>query len=101
MQDDLFLNPNRRERMGFPLIVTLQADVTEGALRVVAPLTAVTSRTPTSRLVPIVEHDGKPYAVVFNLMTNLSTRLLRHPVGSIARYRDDLTRALDWLFFGI
>jgi hypothetical protein len=101
MQHDLFLNPNRRERMGFPLIVTLQADVTEGALRVVAPLTAVTSCTPTSRLVPIVEHDGKPYAVVFNLMTNLSTRLLRHPVGSIARYRDDLTRALDWLFFGI
>jgi hypothetical protein len=39
--------------------------------------------------------------VLFNLITNLSGRLLRHPVGSIAQYRDDLTRALDWLFFGI
>jgi hypothetical protein len=28
-------------------------------------------------------------------------RFLRHPVGSIAQYREDLTRALDWLFFGI
>jgi CcdB protein len=55
----------------------------------------------TTRLVPIVQHDGQNYAVLFNLITHLSARLLRHPVGSIARCRDDLTRALDWLFFGI
>jgi toxin CcdB len=100
MRHDLFLNPNRRERAGFPLIVALQADVAEGEFRVVAPLTAVTSRTPTSRLVPIVEHAGQHYVVLFNLIANLPTRLLRHPVGSIAQYRDDLTRALDWLFLG-
>jgi hypothetical protein len=51
--------------------------------------------------VPIVEHNGRRYAILFNLMTNLSSRLLRHPVGSIAQYHDDLSRALDWLFFGI
>jgi hypothetical protein len=101
MQHDLFQNPNRRERVGFPLIVALQADVAEGAYQVVAPLTAVTMRTPQSRLVPIVEHDGSLYAVVFNLITNLPVRMLRHPVGSIARYRDDLTLPLDWLFFGV
>jgi hypothetical protein len=51
--------------------------------------------------VPIGQHDGQNYAVLFNLITHLSARLLCHPVGSIARCRDDLTRALDWLFFGI
>jgi toxin CcdB len=101
MQHDLFFNPNRHERAGFPFIVALQADVTEGEFRVIAPLTAVTSRTPASRLLPIVQHNGKQYVVLFNLLTNLPARLLRRPVGSIAQYRDDLTRALDWLFFWI
>jgi toxin CcdB len=101
MQHDLFANPNRRERPGFPLIVALQADVADGQYRVVAPLTIATLRAPQSRLVPIVVHGDQKYVVIFNLMTNLPARLLRHPVGSIAQYRDDLTRALDWLFFGI
>jgi hypothetical protein len=101
MQHDLFVNPNRRERLGFPLLVQLQANVVEGGYRIVAPLTAITEGVPINRLLPVVEHDGQRYAVLFNLITNLSRRLLRHPVGSIAQYRDDLARALDWLFLGI
>jgi hypothetical protein len=60
-----------------------------------------TAGTPINRLVPIIEHNGEHFVVLFNLITNLSSRLLRHPVGSIAQYRDDLSRALYWLFFGI
>ncbi len=101
MQHDLFVNPSRKERQGFPFLVDLQARAVESQYRIVAPLTPVPPRSLTTRLVPIVEHNGQHYAVLFNLITNLSTRLLRHPVGSIAHYRDDLTRALDWLFFGI
>ena len=101
MQHGLFENPNRRERLGFPLIVLLQANVAEGKYRIIAPLTGATPRTPVSRMVPIVEHAGATYAVILTLMTNISVRLLREPVGSIAHYRDDLTRALDWLFWGI
>jgi hypothetical protein len=78
--------------------VTLQGD---GQTQVVAPLISVSARIPTSRLLPIVDHDGARYAVAFGLITHLSSRFLRHPVGSIARYRDDLARALDWLFFGV
>jgi len=101
MRHDLFTNPNRRERLGFPLIVELQANIADGTFRVVTPLTAVTAGTPINRLVPIIEHNGEYCVVLFNLITNLSSRLLRHPVGSVAHYRDDLSRALDWLFFGI
>lgn len=101
MQHDLFANPNRRERAGFPFIGDLQADAVESNYRIVAPLTAVTAGVPVSRLLPIVEHDGHRYVVLFTLMANLSARFLRHPVGSIAHVWDDLTRALAWLFFGI
>jgi toxin CcdB len=101
MQHDLFDNPSRRVRSLYPLVVSLQTNVVSGESEMIAPLTPVTQSTPTSRLLPIVEHGGCRYAVMFPLMTNLSARLLRHPIGSIAQYRDDLSRALDWLFFGI
>jgi toxin CcdB len=101
MQHDLFANPNRRARVLYPLIVALHANVVDGPNAMIAPLTLVTARTPNSRLLPVVEHEGARYAVVFTLMTALSTRRLLDPVGSIAHYRDDLIRAIDWLFCGI
>jgi hypothetical protein len=38
---------------------------------------------------------------VHGLLGLLPVRLLGHPVGSSAGYRDDLNRALVWLFIGI
>jgi hypothetical protein len=112
-QHDLFANPNRAARSSYPFVAilqagpvlqaspVLQAGPVGGQTRVIAPLIVVSARVPRSRLLPIVERDGAPYAVMLGLITHLSAQLLRHPVGSIDRYRDDLTRALDWLFFGI
>nr|WP_294522664.1 CcdB family protein [uncultured Rhodopila sp.] len=101
MQLDLFANPNRGIRPAYPLIVLLQAPVVDGKTRVVAPLIPATVGVPVSRSLPLVEHHGQRYAVAVELVTNLPARLLRHPVGSIAQYRDDLIRAMDWLFCGI
>ena len=98
---DLVANPNSRMRMTYPFLVLLQASVVGDETHMVAPLAAVSPRTPHIRLLPIVDHEGARYAVMLGLISHLSGRLLRHPVGSIAHYRDDLTRALDWLFFGI
>jgi toxin CcdB len=101
MQHDLFANPSRASRAAYPLFVLLQAQAVEGQTRVVAPLIPITAGFLTSRTLPVVDHEGVRYAVVLELVTNLPTRLLRNPVGSIAQHRDDLTRALDWLFWGI
>jgi toxin CcdB len=100
MQHELFAHPNKRARTMYPLLVVLQADVAEGDERVVAPLTFA-SAEPPSRMRPLVSHEGENFVVVMRLLGLVPSRLLRHPVGSIARYRDDITRALDWLFFGI
>lgn len=100
MQHELYVNSSRRARSAYPLVVVLQADVAEGAERVVATLTTAIGGRP-SRMQPIVRHDGTEFAIVMRILQMMPGRLLRHPVGSIAHYRDDLTRALDWLFFGI
>src|SRR4051794_31810378 len=98
MQHRLFVNPNRHGRSSYPLVVVLQADVAEGSERIVAPLSRAEGEMP-SRLRPIVLHDDVAFMVMMRLLGILPDRLLRHPVGSIAHYREDLTRALDWLFF--
>jgi CcdB protein len=94
MQHDLFVNPDRRGRVIYPLVVVLQADVVDSDTKIVAPLTttAIVPNPPT-RALPLVTHDDRDYVVIM--------RLLGQPVGSVAPYRDDITRALDWLFFGI
>ncbi len=100
MQHELFVHPNKRARTSYPLIVVLHADVAEGDERIVAPLTNAMPGPP-SRMRPLIRHDGGDFIVLMRLLGLVPLRLLRHPVGSIASYRDDLTRALDWLFFGI
>jgi toxin CcdB len=100
MQHDLFVHPNSRMRASYPLVVVLQADVAEGDGRIVAPLSRSITEPP-SRMRPLIHHDGDQFIVIMRLLGLLPVRLLRRPVGSIAQYRDDLTRALDWLFFGI
>jgi toxin CcdB len=100
MQHDLFVHPNRRLRASYPLVVVLQADVAEGDERVVAPLSRTIAGGP-SRMRPLIQHDGEAFIVIMRLLGIVPYRLLRHPVGSVAPYRDDLTRALDWLLLGI
>jgi toxin CcdB len=104
MQHDLFVNPARRVRAVYPLVVVLQADadIVEADTRIVAPLTttAIVPNPPT-RVLPLVSHDGRDYVVMMRLVGVLPTRQLGQPVGSIAQHRDDIARALDWLFFGI
>ncbi|HXA24367.1 MAG TPA: CcdB family protein [Acetobacteraceae bacterium] len=102
MQHDLFVNPSRRARSIYPLLVVLQADVVEGDGRIVAPLTTTAIvPAPPRRVMPLISHDGRDYVMMIRLLGFISARHLGGPVGSIAQYRDDITRALDWLFFGI
>jgi toxin CcdB len=103
MQHDLFANPNPRSRRAFPLVVVLQADVAVGETSLVAPLAlhaGPLART-ASRALPVIDHDGGRYAVALSLISALPRNQLRIALGSLASHRDDLTRALDWLFFGI
>jgi hypothetical protein len=54
-----------------------------------------------SRALPLIDHDRKRYAVTLSLIGSLPRRQRRDAVGSVTAHRDDITRALDWLLFGI
>jgi hypothetical protein len=101
MRHDLFVNPSRRGRSEFPFVAAVPSKVVDGKRQVVAPVVPVTASTPASRLLPVAENGGRRFAVVCALLTNIPARDLRDPAVSIAAYCDDLTRALDWIFFGI
>ena len=76
MQHRLFVNPNRHGRSSYPLVVVLQADVTEGSERIIAPLSRA-GVEPPSRLRPVVLHDGVAFMVMMRLLGILPARLLR------------------------
>jgi hypothetical protein len=50
---------------------------------------------------PAVRHDGTDYYQAIELLASVPPRDLRHAAGSIRSRRDDITRALDWLFTGV
>ncbi len=103
MQHELFPNPIARSRRAFPFVVVLQADIAEGETRLIAPVAPHSGplASATSRALPLIGHDGNQYAVALPLISALPRNQLRTAVGSLASYRDEITRALDWLFFGI
>ncbi len=103
MQHDLYANPNPRSRRAFPLVVVLQADVADGDTQLIAPLAPHVGplARAASRALPLIDHDDRRYAVALPLIGSLPRNQLKSAVGSIASHRDDITRALDWLFFGI
>ncbi len=102
MQHDLHVNPSGRTRKDFPLLAVMQADVVEGNGRLVAPLglNVAPLAGPPSRALPLVRHEGREYLHALPLLGTISRSRLKRPVGSIREHRDDITRALDWLFFG-
>jgi len=102
MQHEVFVNPSLRFRAMFPFIAELQADVAQGRDRMVAPMAPFASYSAApGRLTPIVQHGGAAFYLVLPLMGLLPRPRLTNPVGSIRGQRDDIVRAIDWLFTGI
>ena len=103
MQHDVHVNPAPRTRRAFPFVAVLQADISaEGRSRMVALMTpgGALGDTP-GRLLPVVRIGDREFHLALEAMTSLPASSLREPVGSIAPYRDRITRALDSLFTGV
>ena len=102
MQHDVFLNPAQRFRAAFPFVSEIQADIADGRDRMVAPMAHVSAVPGTpARLSPVVLHGGQAYYLVLPLMGLLPRSRLMHSLGTIRQSRDDIVRAIDWLFTGI
>jgi hypothetical protein len=53
------------------------------------------------RQTPLVHLDGAAYHLVIPSMVLVPRNRLTKPVGTLRTYRDDIVRAIDWLFTGI
>jgi toxin CcdB len=87
-----------------PFVVDVQSSLLSSlATRVVAPLGRF-SELPDrelQRLKPVVSLDGEAYLFLAPDITAVLAKDLRNPIANLeSRYRDDITRALDFLFQG-
>ena len=103
MQHELFVNPQRAARRTYPLVVALHADIALDSRCIVAPLVRRADVEPlrSPLVTPPVRYEGGDYVVMLTMIATLPTKVLRQPVGSIGDWRDDITRGLDWLLWGI
>ena len=99
----MYENPIPRARRAFPFIAVLQSDFADtGRDRMVAPLVPRT-RMPgaAGRLTPVVSILGVEHLLLVPRMTAVPVADLREPKDEIARYRDAITAAIDFLFLGV
>jgi len=102
-QFTLYRNKNRSTQSLFPLLLDVQCDLLEDLqTRVVIPLTKKRRLTgePVGHLMPLIEFEDETYVLVTHHLAGIARAALGTPAGSLARQRDTIIAALDFLFTG-
>jgi toxin CcdB len=100
-QFDVVANPDADESAYRPYLVVLQSDlVSELSSTVVAPLVLRDQMEGASRMNPIVSVEGKEFWVATHELFAVDRRVLRKTVASLAKERDAIITALDFVFTG-
>jgi len=83
-------------------VLDIQAAMLERlATRVVVPLVLQSATSPAiPELNPVFDIVGVPHVMLTHAIASILTRDLRHPIASLARHHDAVTRALDILLLG-
>lgn len=68
--------------------------------RIVAPLIGPEDIKRLDRLHPLVKFAGQDFVLAMEQMATVDIADLRAPEGDVEAYRDQITRALDFLFSG-
>lgn len=103
-QFDVFENPNRVQREGFPYLVVMQSDQLDHySTRLVMPLTRMVNPPALlpRRLTQTVRVSGEALHPAAHLSAALPERLLRGPIASLRSQADILRDALDAVLSGV
>lgn len=103
-QFDVYENPNRAQREGFPFLVVMQSDQLDHySTRLVMPLTRMANPPVLlpRRLTQSVKVGGEALHPAAHLCAALPARLLRHPVASLLSQADTLRDAFDAVIAGV
>jgi toxin CcdB len=102
-QFTVYRNKNPRTKAAFPLLVDVQSDVLEDLhTRVVIPLTkaAVLTKRPLAHLTPVLPFDGEDYVLMTPQLAGLGRADLGVAIGSLAKERQVIIAAMDFLLTG-
>lgn len=96
------VQPKGAASRAMPWLVVLSSDLVDGlSLVIVAPVRRSKEHGPVTRRLHVpVEIDGEQRVVVTEELVSLPKAALGKHMGTLAGYRDELTRALDFLFQG-
>ncbi len=103
-QFSVYRNPNPDSRASVPFLLDVQSDLTADlATRVVAPLSPASAMRGKiiNTLTPLLEIDGKQYAMLTPQLAGVSKKQLGTRVADVAARRDEILAALDLLITGI
>jgi toxin CcdB len=103
-QFSVYKNKNPTSRSAYPYLVDIQSDLLRDLnTRVVVPLVKMTAlgKKPIQHLTPIVEVDGQKYLMLMPQLAGISVKDLGARVGSVAKQRNDIVGAIDFLVTGI
>jgi len=101
---DVFPNPGAHAQTT-PYLLDVQSDLLDGlGSRVVIPLRRLQNFPSTvkrpERLLPVLQIGDEKFLLDVPQMGAVPTRILKHPVTSVASEHDRIATALDFLFQG-
>jgi toxin CcdB len=103
-QFSVYKNKNPKTRAAYPYLVDVQSDLLRDLrTRVVVPLVKLTAlgKKPIKSLTPLVDMDGQKYLMLVPQLAGISLNDLGPEVASVARHRNEIIGAVDFLVTGI
>lgn len=101
---DVVRNRDSGNARRFPLLLVVQSDFLQGLpTQVVVPMvrTAKLRDRPAELLNPVAEVDGEDFVLLTQQLAAVPVTTLGNTVTNLDSRRDDIVRALDFLFSGI
>ena len=81
-------------------VVLQHEDVGAAATRLVAPLATTEDMRPVERLHPLIMFQDHEYFIAIDQMAAIPRSSIGPEAGDASHLRDEITRALDFLFTG-
>jgi len=103
-QFTLYENTDQTTKSAYPYFLDVQADLISVLnSRIVVPIILAKNleREAPDRLCPKFHIDSNEYALLSHQLTSAPASILKHPVGSLAAFRDEIIDAIDFLITGI
>lgn len=103
-QFDLYVNTDQNTNKVYPYFIDIQNDLLDSLnSRVVIPLTPLqqSDKSYPKNLCPVVEIEGKKFALLTYQLTTVSVSFLQEKETSLATHRAHIIAAIDFLVTGI